>query len=395
MWSALENIALRENLPSPLQPGESVHDILVAGQLDRGRHNLHHFGRRRSKPYLLKQFYSIDTNAFLRWQNEARFIDVPQTAGFAWPCEEWRGGLITPYPEGITLDSWLAGGDRPLKKRLTAAADLARQTARLHASGIAHRGLSPTCVRITAHGVSIADFGYASCCEWDDFWTDSTMNPGDPACVSPELLRGHPTAYGEDVYAFGCILHLLLSGKTAFGSFKRAIRTVAPEYVSPTLLPDDLKVSDSIRAMESACLAADHRLRPSMETVTSTLVSESGLERTETHTIPVPANDATVADRQKVMVFIKDPDRAVEHIDEALRLAKQTPALLLFVGLIPNNLPCGHAERFMGGLFRRLGHGLARFRSSGLPWSLRILENVDQPKAEEALKRQYRPDISL
>ncbi len=77
MWSALENMAFRESLPIPLETGRSIHDILVRSQLSRGRYNLHFQGMRGLKPYLFKQFYCLDTNAFLRWQNEARFIGLP------------------------------------------------------------------------------------------------------------------------------------------------------------------------------------------------------------------------------------------------------------------------------------------------------------------------------
>lgn len=395
MWSALENIALRESLPAPLKAGASIHGILIAGQLDRGRYNLHHLGRRRSKPYLLKQFYSIDTNAFLRWQNEARFIDVPQTPGFIWPSEEWRGGLISPFPEGLPLDSWLDGNSLTVETRLRVATMLAHQIARLHTSGIAHRGLSPQCVRVENHSISITDFGYAECCEWDDFWTDSTMTPGDTTCASPESLRGQTHGSTEDVYAFGCILHLLLAGKTAFGAFKRKLRTIAPGHIPPDTLPDDVGIPDDVRELTSSCLAVESSRRPTMDMAASVLSSSIDQDIESEAPIPVPETDATIADKQKVMVFIKEADLAIRLIDDALQMAQKTPSILLFTGLIPNNLPSGHAERFKGGLFRKLGQGLTHCRATDLPWSLRILENVDPAKAEEALIQQYQPDQVL
>lgn len=392
MWSALENIALRESLPKPLQPGQSVHDILVAGQLDRGRHNLHHLGRRRSQPYLLKQFYSINTDAFLRWQNEARFISLPQTSGYTWPCEEWRGGLIAPFPDGTPLDAWLGEDEYRLQDRLEIGAMLSLQVARLHASGIAHRGLSPSCIRIGDQGVSITDFGYARCDEWDDFWADSIMAPGDATCASPESLNGEDSAYNEDVHAFGAILHLLLSGKTPFGTIKMMLRPVMPKLVTPDALPETQSIPDTVRELVSACLSPTPSDRPFMDEAVSILAHACGQGRPPIEKIDIPPLDDSAADKNKVMVFVKDDNRAVSLFDATLRQAEDNPSVFLFVGLVPNNLPSGHAERFRGNMFKKLGQGLIRCRAAGVPWSLRVLENTDPERTAVELVRQYQPD---
>lgn len=392
MWSALENIALRESLPSPLKTGKSIHDILVAGQLDRGRYNLHHVGLRRSKQYLLKQFYSINTNAFLRWQNEARFIALPQTPGYTWPCEEWRGGLIMPFADGIPIDIWLGEDEHRLKDRLKVAARLAHQVSRLHASGIAHRDLSPSCIRIGAHGLSITDFGSARCEEWDDLWSDSFMEPGDKSCASPDFLKGKDCGYNEDVYAFGAILHLLLSGKTAFGSFKMLLRPTFPDYIAPSPLPKNHTIPNEVRMLVSACLAPMASDRPFMEEASAILDQFGEPQRPDIEKLSIPTDDATIDNKEKIIVFIKDDIRAVTLFDAALHYSTHTPSVFLFVGLIPNNLPSGHAERFKGNLFKKLGQGLMRCRAANLPWSLRVLENTDPGRTAVELIRLYQPD---
>lgn len=92
------------------------------------------------------------------------------------------------------------------------------------------------------------------------------------------------------------------------------------------------------------------------------------------------------------MVFIGNDVHAPSLFDEALRTGQSTPSLFLFVGLIPANLPSGHAERFKAKLFAKLGPGLMRCREAGLSWSLRVLENTVPEKAALSFARHYQPD---
>nr|WP_321513784.1 protein kinase [uncultured Pseudodesulfovibrio sp.] len=395
MWSALENAALRESLPSPLETAQSIHGILIAGQLDRGRYNLHHLGRRRSKPYLLKQFYSVNTDAFLRWQNEARFIPLPPTPGYAWPCEEWRGGLIMPFPEGIPLDEWLTQGAHPVQTRLEVAAMFADQLARLHKSGIAHRGLSPACLRIGEDTTVISDFGTARCEHWDDFWTDSIMTPGDAACASPEALKGEECGYGDDVYAFGAILHLLLSGRTAFSSIKRFLRPLFPGQVPPDALPESPDIPAPARELASACMSYLPSDRPFMDEAADLLARTCGSPKRDTEVISIPSTNTSTKSKRRVLAFISDDNRAVPLFNTVLHMADTEPCVFLLVGLIPCNLPSGHTERFKGNLFRKMSQGLTRCRGADLTWSLRVLESADPEKTAVELVRQYGPDLIL
>lgn len=391
MWSALENAALRESLPSPLRGGDAIHDILIAGQLNRGRYNLHHLGRRRSIPYLLKQFYSINTDAFLRWQNEARYIDLPQTTGFVWPCEEWRGGLISPFPDGVPLEDWLAT-EQPLTARLNVAAQLANRIARLHRSGIQHRNLSPSSIWIGDETLSIADFSSSRCEQWDDLWADSVLTVGDTDYASPELLQGENCEQAHDVYAFGTLLHLLLAGKTAFGALKQLLRHIAPGSVHPDQLPASADLPTRIRNLAADCLAIDPPDRPTSDEAASVLEQYNLHEHDPDDTLEIPHTETTQNGRQRVIVFIKDDSRAVPLFDAAIQTATDTPSLFLFVSLIPGNLPSGHLERFKGNLFRKLGQGLQRCRSAGLDWSLRVLDSADPEATASTLTRRYAPD---
>ena len=262
----------------------------------------------------------------------------------------------------------------------------------LHASDIAHRGLSPSCIRIGERGISIGDFGYARCDEWDDLWADSILSATDKTCASPESLRGEDSGYNEDVYAFGAILHLLLSGRTAFGAIKMVLRPIFPEHIPADRLPQDMGIPEAVRELTSACLSPSPSQRPSMDQAAFILGRFSEGEALSSRPISVPIDDASMADKKKIMVFIKGDNRAIPLFDMVLRMASEEPAIFLFVGLIPNNLPSGHAERFKSSLFKKLGQGLMRCRAAELPWSLRVFENTDPERTAIELARQYQPD---
>ncbi|CCH49280.1 protein kinase domain-containing protein [Pseudodesulfovibrio piezophilus] len=392
MWSALENIALRASLPTPLKAGDAVHDIRIAGQLDQSRDALHYLGRRRSRPFLLKQFYSLNTNAFLRWQNETRFIDIPQTPGYTWPAEEWRGGLISPLPEGIPLLSWLQVSQPSMETRIRTASVLAGRISTLHASGIAHRGITPSSILVGDNDVFLADFGHACRDGWDDLWGDSPIPVHDPGYASPQALQGADNGREEDIYSFGATLRLMLTNRPPFNILKRTIRPVFPAFFSPDSFPRITGLPPEILNLTTACLSSLPAARPTIQEAQSILTRVTGTSSPPANAIPSSPLPSSAAERQKIMAFVKDDDHAVPLFDSCLALANRTPAIFLFVGLIPNSLPSGHHERFKGSLFRKLAQGLMRCRTASIPWSLRIFENVVPEQAALDLIRLYKPD---
>jgi len=394
MWSALENMALRESLPTPLQTGDTIHDILISGQLEQGRYHLHHLGHRRSKPYLLKQYYSLNNDAFLRWQNETRFIGLPQTPGYIWPVEEWRGGLISPYPGGSTLDQWLRTLERPLTSRLCLAARLGQRIKALHNADIAHRRLSPHSVRIVQQDVVLTDFGHACHSGWDDFWTDSPRIAADKTCASPDLLSGMDCGYAEDIHALGALLHLILAGKPAFGLVKQFLRSFIPNNIAPTPLSLGEATPAPIRELAAACMEENQFHRPLITEASDILTQYCENAGHDIKPIIIPETEQP-GQREKVMVFIKDDPKAISLFDRVLERSETTPSLFLFIGLIPNDLPSGHMERFKGSLFRKIGQGLSRCRSAGLLWSLRSIENTIPEVAARNLIQEYSPDCIL
>src|SRR5262249_55418143 len=145
--------------------------------------------------------------------------------------EEANGvrGLVLELVEGETLADRIAAGRRmagSAMQGLSAAEVLviARQIAdaleAAHEKGIVHRDLKPANIKITPNGaVKVLDFGLAKVAN-----TESSPDPtgsrdgvilGTAAYMSPEQARGQAVDKRGDIWAFGCVLYEMLTGRLA------------------------------------------------------------------------------------------------------------------------------------------------------------------------------------
>ncbi|HTR97877.1 MAG TPA: protein kinase [Candidatus Acidoferrales bacterium] len=146
--------------------------------------------------------------------NIAAVYDVGESDGRVW--------LAMELVEGTTLRERLAGGALPASEAIRIARQIAAGLARAHEKGIVHRDLKPENVMLARDGaVKILDFGLAKLHEPDS--TDSALERqetqtlegrvmGTPGYMSPEQAAGRPVDARTDVYAFGVVLHEMLTG---------------------------------------------------------------------------------------------------------------------------------------------------------------------------------------
>jgi serine/threonine protein kinase len=150
--------------------------------------------------------------------------------------------------------------------------------AAVHDSGIIHRDLKPENIFILGplgkrYRVKIIDFGIAKFREADPNLTMAGTVVGTPLYMSPEQCRGLPIDHRTDLYAIGCVLYEMATGRPPFvGEDLEQIQEAHIRCVAET--PSDLnpEVSPELSAVIMTALAKEPDNRfPSAEAMLEAL----------------------------------------------------------------------------------------------------------------------------
>ena len=156
--------------------------------------------------------------------NAARIIHPNVAAVFDYGESDGLVYLVMEYVDGEPLSRLLA---REAPFSLERAVDLGRQIAdglgAAHELGIVHRDLKPDNILVTRSKsgrevAKVVDFGIAKAMQEGagEALTRTGLVIGTPEFMSPEQLLGDPIDARSDLYALGCILHLMLTAAPAF-----------------------------------------------------------------------------------------------------------------------------------------------------------------------------------
>jgi len=126
--------------------------------------------------------------------------------------------IVSELLQGRTLRTALRDGPLPAADALDFAVQLADGLAAAHKAGIVHRDLKPENLFVTEGGrLKILDFGIAKLQKSGEaFRTEAGTVLGTPAYMSPEQVHGDPADARSDVFACGCVISEMLSGKPPF-----------------------------------------------------------------------------------------------------------------------------------------------------------------------------------
>jgi len=187
--------------------------------------------------------------------------------------------LVMELVEGDDLSQRIARGPIPIDEALAIARQIAEALEAAHEQGIVHRDLKPGNVKVREDGtVKVLDFGLAKALDQDlktsrpqDLANSPTITSpamtmrgvilGTAAYMSPEQAKGKAVDRRADIWAFGCVLYEMLSGKRTFAGddVTDIITSVMRDTPDWSALPQTTPAP--IRSLLRRCLEKDSRKR--------------------------------------------------------------------------------------------------------------------------------------
>jgi serine/threonine protein kinase len=232
---------------------------------------------------VLPSTYAADPDRIARFQREAQVLaslNHPHIAAI-YGLEEADGvrALVLELIEGETLADRIARGPLPVDEAFAIARQIAEALEAAHEQGIIHRDLKPANIKVNPDGrVKVLDFGLAKLSEspaaasnpsslsmsptiTTPAMTQMGMILGTAAYMSPEQAKGRPADKRSDVWAFGCVLYEMLTGKRAFEAddVSETLASVLKSEPDWSALPASLP--GSLHAFLEQCLKKDRTAR--------------------------------------------------------------------------------------------------------------------------------------
>jgi eukaryotic-like serine/threonine-protein kinase len=221
--------------------------------------------------------YDFDRRARLRREAELlATLNHPHIAA-VYGLEESADlmAVVMELVEGPTLADRLTEGAVTIDEALPIARQIAEALEAAHEKGIIHRDLKPANIKVRPDGtVKVLDFGLAKSLEPAIALSEpsTVLSPsptlagiilGTPAYMSPEQARGKPADKRTDVWAFGCVLYEMLTGRKPFPGQTLTDVVAALISIEPDWQALPPHIPERIRSLIVRCLRKDpaQRLR--------------------------------------------------------------------------------------------------------------------------------------
>ncbi len=190
--------------------------------------------------------------------------------------------LVLELVEGPTLQDRIAHGALPVEEAIAIARQIAEALEAAHEKGIVHRDLKPANIKLSEEGnVKVLDFGLAKALEpgasaaTSPSTSPTLMNSptltaagtqlgvilGTAAYMAPEQAKGLAVDKRADIWAFGVVLHEMLTGGRLFAG-DSAAETLAGVLKTPldfAALP--AATPPAVRHLLQRCLERNHKDR--------------------------------------------------------------------------------------------------------------------------------------
>jgi serine/threonine protein kinase len=232
---------------------------------------------------VLPEAFSQDSDRLARFQREAELLATLNHPGIAAVYGiEHAGrdtGIVLELVEGETLADLISRGPLAVADALGIAKQIADALEAAHEKGIIHRDLKPANIKVREDGaVKVLDFGLAKFTQPGGPGSAAENVSGSPtltspvatrvgvilgtaAYMAPEQARGKAVDKRADIWAFGCVLHEMLTGVRIFGGDEITdtlafIITKEPDWAA---LPAGTPAS--VRKLLRRCLEKDRKRR--------------------------------------------------------------------------------------------------------------------------------------
>jgi serine/threonine-protein kinase len=228
---------------------------------------------------VLPEAFARDADRMARFQREAKVLaslSHPNIATiYGFEDSGANNALVMELVEGPTLVDRIKQVPIPVDEAVRIARQIADALEYAHEHGIVHRDLKPANVRVTNDDVvKVLDFGLAKALEGDESSIDISTSPtisrmatmqgvllGTAAYMAPEQAKAKSVDRRADIWAFGCVLYEMLTGKQAFTgeTVTDTLASIIKEEPDWLLLPSNTPMR--IRVLLQSCLQKDPKQR--------------------------------------------------------------------------------------------------------------------------------------
>ena len=222
----------------------------------------------------LPEELSSDEQLLARFDREAKLLALVNHPNIATihSIEEENGHpyLVLELVEGENLSKVLKAGPLAVGEALRVCRDIAAALEAAHSKGIVHRDLKPANVMVTPEGiVKVLDFGIAKPLKFGQAASDLSEDTpsqeltftgtliGTGPYMSPEQIRGKSAGTQVDIWAFGCLMYQLLTGRVAFGGDTLADTLTSILEREPDWSRLPAKTPESIKRLMKRCVKKD------------------------------------------------------------------------------------------------------------------------------------------
>jgi eukaryotic-like serine/threonine-protein kinase len=228
---------------------------------------------------VLPEAFTRDPDRMARFGREAKLLAALDHSNIASIYGLETSGnaraLVMQLAEGPTLAERIAQGPLPIDDALRIAKQICDALEYAHEKGIIHRDLKPANIKVADDDmVKILDFGLAKALESGPSTEDIANSPtlsrmatqtgvllGTAAYMSPEQAKAKPVDRRADIWAFGCVLYEMLTGKKAFpgDAVTEILAAVLKNEPDWSLLPSATPMR--VRVLLQRCLQKDPKQR--------------------------------------------------------------------------------------------------------------------------------------